>query len=201
MRAVRHPLLRSYVAALVSSLGTALQAATARAAALKFVLVVVEPSEQRCLERFVFDVRLPQAGAQVQAQAQAQAHVQAAEATADALAALRRHFADALGKLTTCNALLSALPGGSPPCTFTLLLYTNAADAGQPQPPTSSPAAPFPSWLPVELHCAPPLYVDEAESGSTPWLMSIRSIRSALLECEVYIQESAEKHRAAKQRM
>ena len=165
------------MATLVSSVATSLRPQTAS----KLVLAVISADGQRCYERFVFDIRLPQ--------------LEGGEDDAAALSlspALQAQLADALSKLSLCNSLLTALPLPQSPAealTFTLLLYTNAELAAPPQPPPPPAAASAAvRWLPVELSgcSAPP-------APSRPWLLEIRSVRSPQLECEMYVCEADDK--------
>ena len=218
LQVVRHPALRAYIAQLVAGVREALQrwrekggggGNAGSAAALKFVLVVLEPSHRRCLERFVFDCRLPHLpppAAAPHAELHTAGGGRAAEAErnseAVALSSLRSQLSDALSKLSLCHSLLTALPDSQPPCTFTLLLYSNSAEvsAASARPAaflaaaSPSPTEAAPSWLPVELSHRGES-ASWAASPSAPWLIEIRSIRSPLLECEVYIQEAADKQK------
>ena len=225
---VRHPLLRSYIASLVSSVKAALQKRTAQGQALKLVLVILDPTQQRCVERVVFDCRVPLHGGHGEDdEKRAGGATPVTDSSAAALTAqLRSQLGDALGKLALCNSLLTALPSTPPTCTFTFLLYTNtphvsaASAAGQapPHPPAQSTGEDdsAPHWLPVELSGQGAAAVGGGSAGGggndpssaavsslwsvspSPWLIDIRSIRSPVLECEIYIQEATDKRRPQK---
>ena len=224
---VRHPSLRSYIASLVLSVREALQRKTAQGQALKLVLVILDPTQQRCVERVVFDCRIPlhvAGGAEEEKRSGGPSGATTAQdSSASALIALlRSQLGDALAKLALCNSLLTALPTTPPTCTFTFLLYTNTPHVssltGQQHPPAPAPGQSMndgdsiPHWLPVELsgqHGATgggggsvnaPTSSSAASSplwpvSPSPWLIDIRSIRSPVLECEVYIQEATDKQR------
>jgi len=160
----RHPLLVSYIGGVVS----AVRSAALQASALRVVVVLFDSAHthRQCLERFVFECR----------------RARTVQAAAGVLDALQSELAQCISKLTQCNTLLAPLSPATR-CSFTTLLYTQHT----PQHDDSEA-----SWQSIDLS-VPPLSI-RSPSTPLPLIVPLRSIRTALLDVEVYVEESADKN-------
>ena len=102
--------------------------------------------------------------------------------------ALQSELTQCLVKINHCNALLSPIPH-SERCSFTLLLCTQQRSQAEQQQRSEGEAC----WLPVDV-AAPALSANTNSSAAQlPLIVPLRSIRTSLLDVEVYVEESADK--------
>ena len=184
----RHPLLSEHIASAVSGVRSVAQSV----AALRVVLVVLDTESSRCLERFVFDSRLhhyQRTDDTTHQQHQQHTHTVRADSAAD-LAALQRELAGCIAQLTHCNALLAPIPATAR-CSFTLLIATQHHQHQQQQQRGAVGADGSPCWLPLDLTAAAAAAwspSSAAHDAERPLIVPIRSMRTALLDVEVYVE-------------
>lgn len=185
----RHPLLVQYIAGAVS--GVRSLAFTHRS--LRVMLVLFDSSTRRCYERYVFDHSLPAYNDVVQpytASAQAATHrTQPAQSASSAhqSASLQSELSQTVVKLSQCNSLLAPLPPDMR-CSFTVLICRTHELQQQQYSESES------RWLPVDV-IPPALSVDSLSAPAL--IVPLRSIRTPLLNVEVYVEENTEKPRIA----
>ena len=100
--------------------------------------------------------------------------------TAQQIQALHTELTHCLVAINACNALLTPLPPHTR-CSFTLLLYTQQ----QQQDESDS------HWLPIDVTAA--ALSAHSTAVELPLIVPLRSTRTALLDVEVYVEESASK--------
>ena len=185
----RHPLLVSYIAAAVSGA----RAFAALSPALRLTLAVVDAAQQRCCERFVFECRSTGSSSTATTSATGgSGHSGRPQLSHSAVAAgcesLQSELSACLATLAGCNSLLAPLPAAAR-CSFALTLCT------QQQPPLIQPSGggdiAGPCWLPVDVSA--PAVFTFSSAGLPPLIVPLRSVRTALLDVEVFVEEAADR--------
>ena len=170
----RHPLLLSYIGALVSGV----RSVAALHAHTRVIVAISDDTQRRCMERFVFDARTT-AAAQFASAPRAASEVQS----------LHGALSSCLAHLNACNALLAPLPPAARP-SFTLLLCTQQQQ--QQHRPGQAQAA-SDNWLAVDVSASATALSAHSSDAALPLLVPLRSLRHQLLELELYIEESVDK--------